>query len=80
MKWEKVTNLEPAKILEPLFVIILAIFFSFIIDAGLYERNLKVIIPALIAGVALIFSHIQKHHLKFNRYFIAAILGSFFSL
>ena len=28
MKWEKVTNLEPAKILEPLFVILLAIFFQ----------------------------------------------------
>lgn len=78
MKWEEVTNLEPAKILEPLFVIILAIFFSFLIDSGLYERNLKVIIPAIIACAALIFSHIQKHHLKFNRYFIAAILGSFF--
>jgi drug/metabolite transporter (DMT)-like permease len=78
MKWEKVTNLEPAKILEPLFVIILAIFFSFFIDSKLYERNLKVIIPALIAGLALIFSHIKKHHLKFNKYFIAAILASFF--
>lgn len=78
MKWEKVTNLEPAKILEPLFVIILAIFFSFFINEGMFERNLKVIIPALIAGAALIFSHVQKHHLKFNKYFIAAILGSFF--
>lgn len=78
MKWEKVTNLEPAKILEPLFVIILAIFFSFFVDAGLYEKNIKVIIPALIAGGALIFSHIRKHHLRFNRYFISAILGSFF--
>lgn len=78
MKWEKVTNLEPAKILEPLFVIILAIFFSFFIDSHLYERNLKVIIPALIAGAALIFSHIKKSHLNFNKYFIAAIMGSFF--
>ncbi len=78
MKWEKVTNLEPAKILEPMFVIILAIFFSFFIDAGLYERNLHIIIPALIAGVALIFSHLKKYHLKFNKYFISAILGSFF--
>lgn len=78
MKWEKVTNLEPAKILEPLFVIMLAIFFSFFIDSRLYERNLKVIIPALIAGAALIFSHVKKQHLKFNKYFIAAILGSFF--
>tara|TARA_Y100000034_G_scaffold73343_1_gene88306 strand:+ start:4266 stop:5120 length:855 start_codon:yes stop_codon:yes gene_type:complete len=78
MKWEKLTNLEPAKILEPLFVIFLAIIFSFFIDSGLYERNLNVIIPALIAGAALVFSHIEKHHLSFNKYFIAAILGSLF--
>ena len=30
MKWEKVSNLEPAKLLEPLFVTLLAIVFSFI--------------------------------------------------
>jgi drug/metabolite transporter (DMT)-like permease len=78
MKWEKVSNLEPAKILEPLFVILLAIGFSFILDATLYQRNLNIIIPALIASIALVFSHIKKHHLEFNKYFIAAILGSFF--
>jgi len=78
LKWEKVTKIQPARILEPLFIILLAIIFSFFIDKGLYERNLKVIIPALIAGAALIFSHIKKHHLSFNKYFIAAILGSFF--
>lgn len=78
MKWEKVSNLEPAKMLEPLFVILLAILFSYLVSETLFERNLKVIIPALIAGAALIFSHIRKHHLDFNKYFIAAILGSFF--
>ncbi|MFH1787690.1 MAG: DMT family transporter [archaeon] len=77
MKWEKISNLEPAKILEPLFVIFLAILFSFFVE-GLYERNIKIIIPALIAGSALIFSHIKKDHLDFNKYFIAAIFGSFF--
>lgn len=78
MKWEKVSNLEPAKILEPLFVILLAIVFSFLISSENYERNLNVIIPAFIAGIALIFSHIKKHHLDFNKYFVAAIIGSFF--
>ena len=77
MKWEKVTNLEPAKILEPLFVILLAIIFSFFFD-GLYERNFNIIIPALIAASALVFSHIKKYHLEFNKYFVAAIFGSFF--
>ncbi len=78
MKWEKVTKLEPAKILEPLFVIILAIIFGFFFGEELFERNTKVIIPALLAGVALVFSHIKKHHLTFNKYFIAAIFGSLF--
>jgi len=77
MKWEKVSNIEPARILEPLLVILLAIFFSFFVEE-LYDKNLKVIIPALIAGAALLFSHVKKHHLKFNRYFIAAMLASFF--
>jgi len=78
MKWEKVSNLEPAKILEPLFIIFLAIIFSFLISEELYEANLNVIIPALLSGAALILSHIKKHHLKFNKYFLAAIAGSFF--
>jgi len=78
MKWEKVSNLEPAKITEPLFTILLAIIFSFIFGEALYERNTQIIIPALIAGAALLFSHIKKHHLDFNKYFLAAIAGSFF--
>lgn len=78
LKGEKVTKTEPARILEPLFVIILAIIFSFLINPDLYERKLNVIIPALIAGVALVFSHIKKDHIQFNKYFTAAVLGSFF--
>jgi len=78
LKWEKITNIQPARILEPLFIILLAILFSFFFDSGMYQRNLKIIIPALIAGAALVFSHIRRHHLYFNKYFIAAILGSFF--
>jgi len=76
MKWEKISKLEPARILEPLFIILLAIIFSYFIS--IYDRNLKIIIPAIIAGSALIFSHIKKHHLHFNKYFLAAIAGSFF--
>ena len=75
VKWEKITNIEPAKMLEPLFTILIAIAFSFFIPE-LYERNFQVIIPAIIAGCALIFSHIRKHHLDFNKYFLAAILAS----
>jgi len=78
MKGERVSKLEPAKITEPIFTILLTIVFSFIIGTSLYERNLHALIPALIAGLALVFSHIEKHHLKFNKYFIAALIGSLF--
>ncbi len=78
LKWEKVTKIEPARILEPLFIIILVIWFSYIFGEQLYDRNLKIIIPAIIAGIAIVFPHIKKNHLRFNKYFIAAMLGSFF--
>jgi len=76
IKWEKISNIEPALIMEPLFTVLLAIIFSFFVE-GLYDRNMMVIIPAIIAGLALIFSHIRKHHLDFNKYFLAAMAGSF---
>jgi len=78
MKREKVSELEPAFVLEPLFTILLAILFSFLVSVELYERNLKVIIPALIAGGVLILTHIKKDHIKFNKYFLVAVAGSFF--
>ena len=77
LKWEKVSNLEPARMLEPLFTIFLAIAFSFVIPV-IYESNSKIIIPAIIASLALIFSHVKKHHITFNKYFIAAIFSSLF--
>ncbi len=78
IKGEKVSNLEPAKVTESLFTILLAILFSFIFGEVLYERNSHVMIPALIAVAALLFSHIKRHHFEFNKYFLAAIGGSFF--
>jgi len=78
MKGEKINNLEPAKMLEPIFTILLAMLFGCIFADGIYEKNPHMIIPALIAGLTLILTHIKKEHLKFNKYFLAAIVGSFF--
>lgn len=77
MKGEKVSNLEPAKMLEPLFTILLAVVFSFFFQ-GVYESNIKIIIASLIAGITLIATHIKREHLNFNKYFVSAIIGSFF--
>ena len=72
MKWEKITELEPLRLLQPLFAIILALFLF------VSERNIKpgIIIAGLIASFALIFSHIRKHHFELNKYAISAIMGS----
>jgi drug/metabolite transporter (DMT)-like permease len=77
LKGEKVSITEPARILEPLFVILLAMLFSLFIE-GFQESNTKIIIPALIASIAIVFPHIKKEHLHFNKYFVIAIFGSFF--
>jgi len=74
---EKVSITEPARILEPLFVILLTMIFGLFI-VGFQESNAKIMIPALIAAIAVIFPHIKKEHLHFNKYFIAAIFGSLF--
>lgn len=78
LKGARLSRTEPAKMLEPLFVVLLALIFSFFVGDGLFQRNFKVIIPAVIAGFALVGSHIEKHHLKFSKYFLAMIVGSFF--
>jgi drug/metabolite transporter (DMT)-like permease len=77
LKGDKVTNTEPARILEPLFVISLTLAFGLIIE-GFYKTDSKFIFPALIAAAALIFPHIKREKVKFNKYFIYAILGSLF--
>jgi drug/metabolite transporter (DMT)-like permease len=77
VKGEKINNLEPAKMLEPLFTILLALLFSVLIE-GIYESNTKIILPSLIAGITLILSHVEKEHLNINKYFLAAIIGSLF--
>ncbi len=76
MKWEKINNIEPAKVLEPLFVILFAILFSFFFEG--FDRNPKILVPAILSVFALIFSHVKKRHLDFNKYFIFALIGSFF--
>ena len=71
LKRENVTEFEPLWIMQPLFIVILAfIFFE-------NERNITLLIPALIASITLIAAHVKKHHLTFDKYILAAILGSF---
>lgn len=75
-KKAKITNIEPALVVETFFVIIITLIIGLFIQ-GFSTTNEKIIIPTLIALAALIFPFIKKEHLHINKYFIAAILGSF---
>jgi len=78
LKREEVTALEPIRLMQPLFTIILAFIFSFFFTTYTSERNFAILGLALIASVSLIASHIKKYHLSYNKYLVAALLGSFF--
>ncbi|MFA5953385.1 MAG: DMT family transporter [Candidatus Pacearchaeota archaeon] len=75
LKKETLTKLEPIRITEPLFVILFSIIFS-LIGLTIFETKTSILIPALIAGVALVFAHIKKHHLQFSSASLAALFGS----
>ena len=79
LKRETLTNIEPIRLMQPLFTIVLAFAFSFMFDR-IYsnEQNFTVVVLALIASIALIASHVKKHHIIYNKYIIAALLGSLF--
>ena len=73
-KREKISELEPMRLFQPLFIM----FLAFIFYTAERQTSIHVLGAALIAALALVFSHIKKHHLKLNKYMIAALLGSFF--
>ena len=52
--------------------------FSFFIDSGLYQREANILIPGLIAATAILLSHVEKHHFKFNKYYIYALIAGVF--
>ncbi len=71
LKREDISEFEPIWLMQPLFTILLAfIFFE-------NERNWNIFALSLIASLSLIFSHVKKSHLVFNRYSIATLIGSF---
>ena len=78
MKRGKLEKIEPAKLTQPILIVIFTLLLSFIFGSNIYERNYSVVIPALIAGSALIFSHIRSHHLKFSKPFRFALIASVF--
>jgi drug/metabolite transporter (DMT)-like permease len=74
MKWEKITEIEPMRLMQPMFTILLA-FFIFSTER---QTKTSIIILSIIASFTLIASHVRKHHFSMNKYAWAAIFGSLF--
>ncbi|MEM4719244.1 MAG: EamA family transporter [Candidatus Pacearchaeota archaeon] len=71
LKREDVSEFEPLWLMQSVFVIFLAyIFFP-------NERNLTFFLLGLVASSSLVFAHIEKKHLVFNKYIVVALIGSF---
>jgi len=76
LKSENLTTLQPIRSFEPIFTVLLAVFFS-IFTQG-FSFSFKLLIPSLIASFAVIFPHIKKEKLVLDKYLLFAFLGSFF--
>ncbi len=77
LKREELTKIEPIRLMQPLFIILLAFIFSFFFAVYASERKFSILGLALIASISLIASHVKKNHLVYNKYMIAALIGSF---
>lgn len=78
LKRETIGEYEPIALMQPLFTILLAFILSFFLTAYSDENNPIILLLALIASITLIAAHVKKHHLKFDKYIIAALFGGFF--
>ena len=74
---EDLLEVEPIRLTLPLFSILIAFIFSFFFEVYSNERNYSIIALSLIASITLIASHVKKNHIYFNKYAVAAIIGSF---
>lgn len=78
LKKEKLSTLEPIRLMQPLLTILLAFIMSFFFQIYYVERNYSILILGLIASITLVLSHIEKDHFKMDKYIIAAFLSSLF--
>lgn len=77
LKRETLGEFEPVVLTQPLFTILLAFIFSFFISVYSNENNPVIIVLAIIASLTLIAAHIKKHHLVYDKYILATLIGSF---
>lgn len=73
LKRENLTAMEPIRLMQPILTILLAV----LIYSSERTHPLTVLL-AIIASLSLVFSNVKKHHFSFDKYIIAAMLGSLF--
>lgn len=77
LKREDLSEMEPIRLMQPLFILLIAFSLSFFFSAYYNERNYPILILSLIASLTLILSHLNKSHLKMDKYIAAGIIGNF---
>jgi len=77
LKRENLSEMEPIRLMQPLFILLIAFSLSFFFSAYYNERNYPILILSLIASLTLILSHVTKRHLKMDKYILAGIIGNF---
>ena len=77
LKRENLSEMEPIRLMQPLFILLIAFSLSFFFSAYYEERNYPILILSLIASLTLILSHVNKSHLKMDKYIVAGIIGNF---
>lgn len=75
IKKEKLNQIEPIIQSGPLIVITITFILSFLFEIYRPERNLLLLIPALIASFTLVVSRIEKHHFKYDKYILYAFFA-----
>lgn len=76
LKKESLSVMEPIRMMQPLFTILIAFILSFFFIAYENEKNPLILFLAIVASIALVAGHVKKHHLSLDKYIISAIFGS----
>jgi drug/metabolite transporter (DMT)-like permease len=73
LKRENLSIIEPIRLMQPILTILLAVLIF-----SSERTNPWTVILAIVASLTLVLSHIKKNHFTFDKYMVAAFLGSLF--
>ena len=78
LKHKDLAKIEPIRLMQPLFVILMVFGLSFFFSIYESEGNYLILGLALVASLSLVLAHIRKDHFVFDKYLVAALFSSLF--